>query len=274
MFIVNDVNKIQTAHNRPRGRACEQASEGAVSADERTDSGDAARGDGVRSLASVDLFACLDESERLALEQKCTWQRWAPGQQIIDRETMSNEVYFLIQGSARVIDYSDSGSREIVFDEIGPGGYFGELAAIDGQPRSTNIIAKGETLTASLSAPTFIDLLFQRREVGLALLLRLTEVIRVSNGRIMDLSTLGAQNRIYAELLRLAKTGGKQPRNTAIIKPIPVHADIAARVSTTRETVTRVLGDLHHRGVIGREQDAINILDIERLIQMVHRFKD
>lgn len=180
----------------------------------------------------------------------------------------------MVSGRVRVLDFSDSGNREIVFDEIGAGGYFGELAAIDGQPRSTHIVAVGETVTASLSGPDFIDILFERREIGLTLLLRLAEVIRASNGRIMDLSTLGAHNRIYAELLRLAKTGGKQAPNTAAIRPIPVHSDIAARVSTTRETVTRVLSELHHRGLIGREPDAITILDVDRLIQMVHRFKD
>ena len=246
-----------------------QPSEGALRSGEKTEIGD-----GVRSLAEVDLFACLDDQERHAIAQKCAWQRWAAGQQIIDRETTSSEVYFVISGRARVIDYSDSGSREIVFDEIGPGGYFGELAAIDGQPRSTHIIAVVETVTASLSSPAFIDILFERREIGTTLLLRLTEVIRASNGRIMDLSTLGAHNRIYAELLRLAKTGGKQAPNTAIIKPIPVHNDIASRVSTTRETVTRVLRELQQRELIGRENDAITLLDVDRLVQMVHRFKD
>jgi CRP/FNR family transcriptional regulator, cyclic AMP receptor protein len=227
-----------------------------------------------QTLAHVDLFSCLDEAERQALERRCNWHRWRAGEQIIDRETLSNDVYFVVHGRARVIDYSDTGRREIVFDEIGPGGYFGELAAIDGEPRSANIVAMEDTLTASLTAGAFVELLFEHREIGLSLMRRLTEIIRNSVVRIMDLSTVGAHNRVYSELLRLAKTGGGRPRNTAIIQPIPVHSDIAARVSTTRETVARVMSDLQHRRIVERERDALIIRDVELLTQLAHRAKE
>jgi CRP/FNR family cyclic AMP-dependent transcriptional regulator len=227
-----------------------------------------------RSLAGVDLIACLDEPSRHAIERRCAWRRWAPGEQIIDRETQSNDVYFVVAGRARVIDYDESGRREVIFDEIGPGGYFGELAAIDGEPRSANIVAAGETVTALLSGEAFIETLFQHREVGLAFMRRMSEMIRQSTTRIMDLSTLGAHNRIYAELLRQARTGGGRPPNTAIIHPVPVHSDIAARVSTTRETVARVLSELAHKDLLQREHDSLIILDLERLTELARKNRD
>jgi CRP/FNR family cyclic AMP-dependent transcriptional regulator len=227
-----------------------------------------------RSLAGIDLIACLDEPARHALERRCLWRRWAAGEQIIDRETQSSDVYFVVSGLVRVIDYDDSGRREIIFDEIGPGGYFGELAAIDGEPRSANIVATEETVTALLSAEAFIEMLFQHRDVGLAFMRRLSEMIRQSTARIMDLSTLDAHNRIYSEMLRQARTGGGRPPNTAIIHPVPVHSDIAARVSTTRETVARVLSELTHKGLLQREHDSLVILDLEQLIDLARRSRD
>jgi CRP/FNR family cyclic AMP-dependent transcriptional regulator len=227
-----------------------------------------------RSLAGVDLIACLDEPSRQALERRCLWRRWAPGEQIIDRETQSSDVYFVVSGLARVIDYDDSGRREVIFDEIGPGGYFGELAAIDGEPRSAHIVAAEETVTALLPGEAFIEMLFQHREAGLALMRRMSEMIRQSTSRIMDLSTLGAHNRIYAEMLRQARTGGGRPANTAIIHPVPVHSDIAARVSTTRETVARVLSELTHKGLLQREHDSLVILDLERLTELARKNRD
>jgi len=178
-----------------------------------------------RSLAGVDLIACLDEPSRHALERRCLWRRWAPGEQIIDRETQTSDVYFVTSGLARVIDYDDSGRREVIFDEIGPGGYFAEM-------------------------------------------------IRQSTSRIMDLSTLGAHNRIYAEMLRQARTGGGRAPNTAVIHPVPVHSDIAARVSTTRETVARVLSELTHKGLLQREHDSLVILDLERLTELARKNRD
>ena len=93
----------------------------------------------------------------------------------------------------------------------------------------------------------------------------------------MDLSTLGAHNRIYAELLREAReadpTAFDQGANQARIRPMPVHSNIAARVSTARETVARVLGDLTRKGILEREADALRIVDVNRLTQMVKDFR-
>src|SRR5690349_15679605 len=99
-----------------------------------------------RSLAGVEFLSCLNDASREAIERRCAWRRWREGEQIIDRETLSNEVYFVVSGRVRVVDYDETGRREIIFDEIGPGGLFGELAALDGEPRSANIVASEETV--------------------------------------------------------------------------------------------------------------------------------
>ena len=84
----------------------------------------------------------------------------------------------------------------------------------------------------------------------------------------MDLSTLGANNRVHADLLRLAEAGDKKD-NTVMIKPIPVHGDIASRIGTTRETVARVLNDLSRRGIVKRTKDALVVSDLARLNEIV-----
>jgi CRP/FNR family transcriptional regulator, cyclic AMP receptor protein len=227
-----------------------------------------------RTLAGIELLRSLTPQQLQAVERRCAWRKWRPGEQIIDRETMSDDIYFIVRGRARVVDYSTSGNREVVFDELRDGAYFGELAAIDGEPRSANIVATEETLTASMGGDEFISLLFDHREMGLTFMRRLAEMVRNSTGRIMDLSTLGAHNRIYAELLRLARMAGAGRPNQAVIHPIPVHSDIAARVSTTRETVARVLSDLTHRNLLRREEDSLLILDLAQITTMVTKFKE
>jgi CRP-like cAMP-binding protein len=88
----------------------------------------------------------------------------------------------------------------------------------------------------------------------------------------MDLSTLGANNRVHAELLRLAGSN-IQDDNTARISPIPIHGDIASRVSTTRETVARVFSDLTREGTLKRDRDALIILDVEKLNDIVEQVR-
>ncbi|HEX9465298.1 MAG TPA: Crp/Fnr family transcriptional regulator [Alphaproteobacteria bacterium] len=229
-----------------------------------------------QTLTGIELFKALTPAERQAVERRCRWRTYSDGEQIIDRENDTQDVFFVVAGLTRVVNYSPSG-REVSFDEIGSGGVFGELAAIDGRPRSAAVVARGETLAASLSAAAFRETLEGYPQVTNALLRRLAAVVRESTDRIMDLSTLGAQNRVYAELLREARETDpkafEQRANQARIQPMPVHSNIAARVSTARETVARVLGELGRKGILGREADALVILDVNRLTKMVKEFR-
>ena len=223
----------------------------------------------VQTLAGVPLFREIEAMKRASVEQRCAWRRWAPGEHILDREAPSNDVYFVVHGRARIVEYSLSGKREVVLDDVLPGGFFGELAAIDGEPRSASVVAVEETLTASLGSTAFVDLLFEYRELGHALMCRLTEMVRSSTQRIVELSTRDAQNRVYAELLRLAKTGKGLEPNTALINPVPVHSDIAAKVSTTRETVARAMSDLAHKSLVRKTDRGLLILDVEQLTELL-----
>ncbi len=228
-------------------------------------------GEQPNTLANVGLFRGLPDATRQALEKRCRWRNFAAHEQIIDRQSTSQDVYFIVHGRVRVVNYSMSG-REIAFDEIESGSYFGELAAIDGEPRSANIVALETTTVAMLSSEAFRAALEENPELALQLMLRMSSIIRASTERIMDLSTLGANNRIYAELLRLAKSDIRED-NTAVITPVPIHGDIASRVSTTRETVARVLSELSRLELVKRERNRLVILDLEHLTEMVEQFQ-
>ncbi|MCA1941590.1 MAG: Crp/Fnr family transcriptional regulator [Caenispirillum bisanense] len=225
-----------------------------------------------RALDGIGLLDSLTVEERDALGRTCRWRRYASGEQIIDRSSDSRDVFFVIGGAVRVVIYSLSG-REIALDDITAGGVFGELAALDGSPRSASVMAIGETTVASMTADQFLRVLREHPDVALALMRRLATVIRVSGARILDLSTLGANNRVHADLLALCRTAEVTPEGHARIRPIPVHSDIAARVSTTRETVARVLNDLSRQGIVRRDADALVVLDVERLRDLVEEVR-
>jgi CRP-like cAMP-binding protein len=219
------------------------------------------------SLDTVRLLASLTPAERAAIARQCRWRRYAAEEQIIDQMSDTRDVCLIVEGRVQVVLYSMSG-REITFDDVEAGGHFGELAAIDGQPRSASVIALTDTLVAFMSPRLFQDIVTSHPKIALNVMQRLAAIVRSNTGRIMDLSTLGANNRVHAELLRLAKATLK-PDNTAEITPIPIHGDIASRVSTTRETVARVLSDLTRQGIIEKRGHSLMVLDYERLEQMV-----
>lgn len=222
-------------------------------------------------LTGVALFAELPEAELRKIAARCRWRRARPNDHIIDHDSRTKDVFFVIRGRVRVVIHSASGQR-ISFEDIGAGSHFGELAAIDGQPRSASVVALEEVVLASLPRRAFIDLVTSHRPVTLALLGGLSAMVRQADKRILDLSTLAANNRVYAELLRLASADAR-PDGTAEIRPIPVHGDIASRVSTTRETVNRALSALAKGGIVQRRRDALVVLDLPRLAEMVEAFR-
>ena len=219
------------------------------------------------SLAGIRLFDGLSESALEDLSKRCRWRKYQPDEQVIDRNSDSRDLYLIVEGRVRVVNYSVTG-REVTFDEREEGEYFGELAALDGEPRSANVIALNKLNVACLSQEDFNRLLLEHPQVTLKILNGLAKIVRASNKRIMDLSTVGANNRVHAEILRLALPGVRTD-NTAIVSPFPIHGDIASRVSTTRETVNRVFSDLSRRGIVKRSKRNLVILDLIRLRKMI-----
>jgi len=223
------------------------------------------------SLSGVALLCDLSPEELKSVAKNCRWRNYGAHEQIIDRQSEATDAFFVIEGRVRVVNYSISG-REITLDDLAAGAHFGELAAIDGQPRSASVMALTECAVAIIPQERFMELVETHSSIALKVMRGLASIIRSSTERIMDLSTLAANNRVQADLLRQALSNMVDD-NRASIAPIPVHADIASRVSTTRETVARVMNDLARQGVVERQKDALIIVDVESLQDMVEEVR-
>jgi len=219
------------------------------------------------ALATIEIFRDLDRAGLSAIARQCAWRTYAAEQQIVGQLDESREVYFVLSGRARVNLYSPDGG-DVTFRDIGPGDIFGELAAIDGAPRSANVVALVDTTIASLRANEFWQVLRDHPAVAAATLRRLVRLVRSLSERVYEFSTFAVRNRIHAELLRLGRDH-TIAANQATIDPAPTHAEIASRISTHREAVSRELSDLVRAGVIVRQGQALLIKDVARLAHLV-----
>ena len=219
--------------------------------------------DDARSLAHIEIFEGLEDAELRRLEARCRWQRYESGEHILDHGSASREVFFVARGAVNVVNVSLSG-REVAFATIGVGDCFGELSAIDGKPRSAGVVASEDTLIAILPSEVFVELLQSRAGVTFRLLQRLTRMVRAGSLRIMELSTMAASDRVYAELLRMATPDAAVPGRW-VVRPLPPLREIASRVSTTRETVARALGQLYRGGLVRRRGRVLYLSDRDKL---------
>lgn len=214
------------------------------------------------------IFAGLPQEALERIRRRCRWRRYEPGEPIVDYLDPSDDVFFVTAGEARVTIYSLAG-KAVSFRDLGPGDVFGEYPAIDGGPRSASVEARTSCLVASMTATTFKELLQSEPAIALALLTQLVTTIRSLTTRVYEFSTLAVNNRIQAEVLRLAHLVPREGKSARIV-PAPTHVEIANRISTHREAVTRELNRLSRVGIIERRGGELVVRDIDRLATMVH----
>ncbi|MEE2922208.1 MAG: Crp/Fnr family transcriptional regulator [Pseudomonadota bacterium] len=184
---------------------------------------------------------------------------------IIHEDDTDDQVYFILSGKVKVTNFSVRG-REIWHSDLTAGTIFGEMAALTGSPRSVNITAVDPTRLAILSRQELFDLLEAESDFAIWLL---KEMARRLEDRTDKLNAVVAQSlsqRIRAELLQLASG---QADGGMVIRPVPNFTELARRLNTDRENVSREISTLTKQGVLAREPDLIRILNRDVLEQSV-----
>jgi CRP-like cAMP-binding protein len=219
------------------------------------------------TLLRIPLFASLAEAAVKRLDTQCVWRRAKANEQILEYKDEGCDLYFVVQGHVRVLIQASFG-RDSILRDIRAGEFFGELAAIDGLPRSAAIVAITDSIVAKMPPSVFRQVVHEHPDVCNRLLVLLASQIRALSNRVNEFATLDVRARIYAELLRLSRPSHGDGRQ-AVISPPPTHAEIAARVSSRREAVTRELNSLERAGLLERRRGALVLLDPARLASLI-----
>jgi CRP-like cAMP-binding protein len=216
-------------------------------------------------LRVVPFFAQLEAPAYSALSRRCHVRHFKARDLIIGHGDESFDVLFMLDGQARVNIYSSDGYR-VSFREISRGAIFGELSAIDGAPRSASVESVEDCIVAIMRRQDFTDALAEHPPFMMAVMKHLTGQVRRLTNRVVEYSTLNVRHRVQAELLRLA---GDAAGKEALLSPAPTHAEIASRISTHREAVTRELAWLEEKGFLAKQGRALRITDLEGLRDLV-----
>jgi CRP-like cAMP-binding protein len=190
-----------------------------------------------------------------------------PGQIVIGHQDRTTDVFIVLEGTLRVELYSLNG-REISLADVGPGGLFGEFSALDDQPRSATVAATDTCALASIPGDTFRRIVLSTPETAEWLARRLVKLVRLQTERIFELNALAVRDRLHCELLRLS-LDNNVTNNSALISPAPTHAQLAARIGTHREAVTRELQYLQKQGIIEQQGRKMRVNDVAELSEIV-----
>jgi CRP-like cAMP-binding protein len=222
---------------------------------------------GIVGLRGIRLFAGLPDAVLHEVAAHCHFRRYLASSTVVARNDDDHALYLLIAGRLRVVALSPSG-REVSFRDLAAGEFFGELAAIDGGPRAATVITLEESVLARLPAADFLDLLRRHWPINQRMLHSLAQGVRQLTERVYEISTLSVQQRVAAELLRLALAGAGST-NRVRLASVPTHGELGARIGSYREQVTREIAGLTRLGLLSKDGDGLVVEDIGRLSELI-----
>lgn len=213
------------------------------------------------------LLAKLPHEDLRELASIARVQNFRTGAVIFRQGEPGDSLHAIVEGAVR-IDVVAPGGNESTMAVLGPGECFGELAILDGRPRSANAIANQPTKTLVVTRADFIHWLAVKPTSALLLLETLSLRLRSTNESFIDLAFFDLGHRLARRLLRLAEpkdeTGRARPGSRIGI----TQSALASMLGVSRESVNKQLGVFSHKGWIESGRGLVEIRDPRALREL------
>jgi CRP/FNR family transcriptional regulator, cyclic AMP receptor protein len=221
----------------------------------------------IELLRGVTIFARLAPDHLQLLGASLSTRSFARGTTIFHQGSDGDLLYLIVRGQVRIFTNSQLG-QELSVKLFRDGDFFGELALLDGQPRSASAQAMRPTTTLTLHRDAFREAIRSSPEIAVAVLEELSARLRGSNTYAEHLASHSAPQRVVRTLLDLADQHGVSERGATRIDLHLTQDDLASLAGTSRETVNRVLGGLRDQGLIQVERARVSVLNLPQLERM------
>lgn len=220
----------------------------------------------VTLLQNITVFRNLSREQCAEISSLFKIRHYEKNQILLSRGDIGLEVHFIASGSVRAHLYSPDG-REVSYQDIFAGDMLGELAVIDEQPRSTDIIALEATTSLIINKADYLYLLDSVPGLALATMQKMARMIRFLTDKFYEQGAMGVSQRVRKEVARIATDRGTAEGSTIVVENMPSHEELANRALTRREAVTRELRQLEKQGAVKRSHRQMIILNMDALTE-------
>lgn len=218
----------------------------------------------VDSLRRCVLFEHVDEDALRTLADQMRRRRFRRGEVIFHQDDVGESLQVVVTGAVKIVLPSQEGDEAIIAS-LHPGDFFGELALLDGGPRSTTATALEATETLALGREGFLRLLADDPSVVQALLRALAEELRRLTGHVGELHFLDLAGRLATRLTRLAREADPRAAGRVELDWPFTQSDLASMIGGTRQSVNKLLAGLVDDGLLAIERDTLIITDLAAL---------
>jgi CRP-like cAMP-binding protein len=217
-------------------------------------------------LARTELFGGIDEVTQRRIAGHVAERVVDRGQCVFVQDEPGDRMYVLAEGVVKLfVSSRDGGMVELVRHR--PPATFGEVALLDGGPRSASAEAVERSTLLVVTRAELVALLRAEDQVAEALLRTLGTIVRRTTRQVSDLAFLDLQGRVARQLLVLAGDGNGAFAQTRQV----TQAELASMVNGARQTVNQALRSLESHGYIRADGRRIEILDRRRLERLAER---
>jgi CRP-like cAMP-binding protein len=217
----------------------------------------------------VALFASLPAETLAELGTHLRRHAYKKGTIVFHKDQAGDALYILESGRIRVFLPSESGN-EFTVDTLEPGDVLGEMALLDGGPRSASAVTLEDTVTYTLSREDFQTVLAQSPAMASALLALIMARLRNVMHYTETLAFLDVPGRVARVLLDLAHRYGVKDETGTLINLDLTQSELAARVGATRERVNRAIVSFRRQGLIETRGRKFVIRDARRLAERIY----
>lgn len=222
-------------------------------------------GDMLDFAMQVPLFKGLATREVAAVCSAMVAKSFSAGQSVVHEDDTENQTFFIIaSGSVHIVVLSGEGKHTILA-RLKKDDFFGEMALLDGEPRSASVVAAQDCELLMLYRRQFFDILRKFPSISIHMLIEMSRRIRRTNRHINTLSLMSVYGRVADLLMRMGKEQGERQGNVIVIPDRPTHQVIADMAGTSRETVSRILSQLQKQQCITMDRKRLVILDEKKL---------
>ena len=220
-------------------------------------------------LQQTTLFANMPATDLQTIATDIIPRTFQQGEVIFHEGDPGQMLYLIQAGQVRIFVNGLDGSETSVILFGRPGEIFGELAVVDGMPRSATAVALGQTTLYTMSRENFSKHTRQYPQLALNFMKVLSSRVRSSTQQMDSLASLGIPQRLARKLLQLAQDYGKVEANGVCITMPLNQSDLASLIGATRESINKALREFRQNGWLHTQQGQITILDAEALKSQV-----
>jgi CRP/FNR family transcriptional regulator, cyclic AMP receptor protein len=215
-------------------------------------------------LVRCPLFAELSPGEADKLAGFLRRRRYRAGEPVFREGDPGTALYVVESGEIKIL-LGGSEGKEVVLALLGPGEFFGELALLDGEPRSADAVASAASELLTLPRDDFLRYLREVPSVAVNMLASLSRRFRRTDRLVHDAAFSDVRTRVTRLLVELAETRGKSVQGGVVISARLTQGDLASMVGATRESINKCLRAYTAQGLLRHERGRLVLLNLDRL---------